>query len=144
MASEENVENKDEEATEFGPSIIDDIRRLKQEFMKMDKEVLADRLAAYEYIIPKLGSQVQWCINNYYKPIYFRFRMGRDGVGLLVGAVLVPEMLILLAEEEVSRYAEGKTYVRRDIRLVHAPIKELTYYDVVLEQGQWEEKESYY
>jgi len=141
--AEKNFEGENSaEQEEFGPSLVEDIQHLKQQLMELPKEELVERLAVYEYIIPKLGPFVQWCINNFYKPIHFRFRMGRENVGLLVGALLVPEQLILLAEERVTKYDGTKTYVKYDTRLVHAPIKELSYYDVVVEEGEWQEQES--
>ncbi|HEX69107.1 MAG TPA: hypothetical protein ENG10_02285 [Candidatus Bathyarchaeota archaeon] len=142
MAEEKDEKNEEVATEEFGPSLVEEIQMLKEQLKQLSKDELIERLAVYEYVIPKLGPFVQWCINNYYKPIYFRFRIGRENVGLLVGAVLVPEMLILLAEEKVTKYEGGKTYVKYDTRLIHAPIRELAFYDVVLEEGQWEEQES--
>ena len=132
------------EHVEDRSSLEGEIIEIKQKLMQLDKEQLAERLAVYELVIPKLGPMVQWCIQNFYRPIYFRFRLGRENVGLLVGATLVPETLVFLAEERISKYEGGKSYVKYDTRLIHAPVKELSFYDVVLEEGDWEEQESYF
>lgn len=126
---------------EEAPAAVSEIQQIKKQLMQLDKETLADRLAAYEYIIPKLGGMVRWCVENYYKPIYYRFRIGREGVGLLVGANLVPESFVILAEEKVSKYEGGKSFVKHDLRMIHVPVKELSYYDVILQEGEWEEQE---
>ena len=130
----------DEELAEMSALEVE-LQQKKQQLMQLDKEQLVDILAAYEVIIPKLGFHVKWCIDNFYKPVVCQWRMGRMVTGLLVGAVLVPESFIILAAEETKKYGQNKTYVKSDIRLVHAPIKELTYYDVILEEGEWEEQE---
>ena len=143
--AEENIEGNEAQAgEEFGPSALVEIQQLKEQLMQLSKEELVERLAMYEFVIPRLGPFVKWFIENFYRPVYIRFRVGRENVGLLVGALLVPEQLILLAEEKMTKYEGGKTYVKYDTRLIHAPIKELSYYDVVLEEGQWEEQESLY
>jgi len=144
MAEDKKDQDEVTEQEEFGPSAVMEIQQLKEQLMQLSKEELVERLAMYEFVIPKLGPFVQWFINNFYRPVYIRFRVGRENVGLLVGALLVPEQLILLAEEKMTKYEGGKTYVKYDTRLIHAPIKELSYYDVVLEEGQWEEQESRY
>ena len=143
--AEENIEGNEAQAGEvFDPSALVEIQQLKEQLMQLSKEELVEKLAVYEFVIPRLGPLVRWFIDNFYRPIHVRFRIGRETIGLLVGALLVPEQIILLAEEKVTKYVGDKTYVKYDTRLIYAPIKELSYYDVVLEEGQWEEQESLY
>ena len=123
------------------PLEVDELTAIKQRLMQLEKEELADRLAFYEYVIPKLGPFVQWCINNFYRPVIAHWRMGRQAVGLLVGAVLVPEQLILLADEEIRDYTRKK--IKYERRLVTVPVKELSYYDVVLEDLGEKDMEGY-
>ncbi len=125
------------------PAIAVELEQIKKQLEQLSKEDLINELAMYRLIIPKLGPFVKWFIDNYYKPVYVRFRMGRETVGLLCGAILVPDTLQLLAQEEIKRYQDNKTYVKYEIRLVNAPIKELSFYDVVLEESDWEEREGY-
>jgi len=137
------IMSEDERVEEEGPIVLLELEQIKKELEGLSKEQLIDELAMYRLVIPKLGPYVKWVIENYFKPVYVRFRMGRETVGYLVGAVLVPETLQLLAQEEVKKYASNKTYVKHDIRIVNCPIKELSFYDVILEEGDWEEQEGF-
>ena len=144
MPSEDKNEQGEEKQFQPAPSIVEEVKVLKEQLMQLSKEELADRLAYYEYVIPKLGPYVKWFLENYYKPIYVRFRVGRETVGLLTGALLVPEKFELLAEEKVTKYEGQKMWAKYDLRKVIVPVKELSYYDVVLEEGKWEEEELTY
>lgn len=107
-----------------------EIQRIKQRLQDMSREELIDRLAFYEWVIPKLGPHVKWAIDNMYNIVLARWRMGRQVIGYLVGVDLVPERLVLLADEEIRDYTRKK--IVHEQHIVYAPIKELTYYDVVL------------
>ena len=107
-----------------------ELNEIKQRLENMSKEELIDRLAYYEWVIPKLGPYVKWAIDNMYNIVLARWRMGRQVVGYLVGVDLVPERLVLLADEEIRDYTRKK--VVHEQHIVYAPVKELTYYDVVL------------
>jgi len=107
-----------------------ELNEIKQRLENLSKEELIDRLAYYEWVIPKLGPYVKWAIDNMYNIVLARWRMGRQVVGYLVGVDLVPERLVLLADEEIRDYTRKK--VVHEQHIVYAPVKELTYYDVVL------------
>jgi len=107
-----------------------ELQQIKQRLENLSKEELIDRLAYYEWVIPKLGPYVKWAIDNMYNIVLARWRMGRQVVGYLVGVDLVPERLVLLADEEIRDYTRKK--VVHEQHIVYAPVKELTYYDVVL------------
>ena len=107
-----------------------ELNEIKQRLENLSKEELIDRLAYYEWVIPKLGPYARWAIDNMYNIVLARWRMGRQVVGYLVGVDLVPERLVLLADEEIRDYTRKK--VVHEQHIVYAPVKELTYYDVVL------------
>jgi hypothetical protein len=106
---------------------LDSIRR---QLEGMSKEELIDRLALYEFVIPKLGPWVKWFIDNMYQIVVARWRMNRQVIGYLIGATLIPETIDILAEEEIRDYERKKIVYEQ--RVVHAPWKELIYVDVVL------------
>jgi len=142
MAEEEKVELE-------APSLAVELEEIKRELEKMSKEKLIDELAVYRLVIPKLGPFVKWVLENFYKPVYVRFRMGRETVGFLVGCMLVPDTLQLLAQEEVKEYrtdetGRTKTYVKYELRIVNAPVKELSFYDVIIDETDWQERKGYY
>lgn len=103
---------------------------IKAELEPLSKEELIEELAFYKFIIPKLGPWVKWAIDSFYKPIACRWRMGREAVGLLVGVIFHPEVLVLLSHEEIKKYEIKK--IIHEQHLVYAPTKELSWYDVIL------------
>lgn len=114
-----------------------DIESIKQQLSQLSKEELVDRLALYEWAIPKLGPWVRWGINNMFQLVMARWRMGREAVGYLVGMDLQPESLILLTDEEQRDYMRKK--VVHEQHLVYAKVKELSYFDVILGRSGEEE-----
>jgi len=121
-----------------------ELESIKKELAAKSKEELIEELAVYRLVIPKMGPFVKWFIENYFKPVYLRFRMGRETVGFLIGCVLIPDTIQVLAQEEIKKYTGDKTMVKYELRIVNAPVKELSYYDVVLESSDWEETEMTY
>ena len=121
-----------------------ELESIKKELAAKSKEELIEELAVYRLVIPKMGPFVKWFIENYFKPVYLRFRMGRETVGFLIGCVLIPDTIQVLAQEEIKKYTGDKTMVKYELRIVNAPVKELSYYDVVLESTDWEETEMTY
>ena len=115
--------------TEESPIELE-LQAIKEELEKLSKEELIEELAHYKFIIPKLGPWVQWAIDNMYRLVGVRWRMGREAVGLLVGVLFHPEVLILLSHEEIRKYEIKK--IIHEQHLVYAPTKELSWYDVIL------------
>ena len=111
-----------------------ELQAIKEQLKNLSQEELLDRLAYYEFIIPKLGHWVKWAMDNMYNLILAQWRMGRQVVGLLVGVELEPTKLVILANEENRDYM--KRTVVYEQHLVYAPVKELTYFDVILGRSQ--------
>ncbi len=107
-----------------------ELNAIKQQLANMSKEELIDQLALYEWVIPKLGPHVKWAIDNMYSIVLAKWRMGRQVVGYLVGVELEPVRFALLADEETRDYARKK--IVHEQHIVYAPLKELSFYDVVL------------
>ncbi len=107
-----------------------EIAEIKAELEQLSKEELIDKLAHYELVLPKLGPWVKWAVDNMYRLVGCRWRMGREAVGLLVGVLFHPEVLVLLSHEEIRKYEIKK--IIHEQHLVYAPTKELSWYDVIL------------
>jgi len=116
-----------------------ELAEIKKELEQKSKEELIEELAVYRLAVPKMGPAVTWFINNLYKPVFVRWRMGREAVGLLVAAVYEPKELHLLTQEEMRDYF--KKTVTYQQRFVIAPTKELQYYDVLLWESEPEKYE---
>ena len=117
-----------------------ELEELKKRYENMSKEELIDRLLGLEYIISRLGPQLRWVIDNFNMPVCCRWRSGRVATGLLIGAYVNIDSLILLADEEIRDYANKKVIVERHI--VVAPMKALTGVDVILEKVKEEEMQT--
>jgi len=117
------------ENEEASPLMLE-IEEIKKELAVKSKDELIDELAFYRHVIPKLGPWVEWIISNFYKVIGVRWRMGREAAGVLIGAIVHPDILMLLTTEEIRKYEQKKIIFEQHI--VYAPVKELTWYDVIL------------
>jgi len=114
-----------------------ELEERKKQYEALSKEELIDRLLGLEYIIDRLGPQLRWLIDNYNQMIYAQFRMGRAVTGLLIGARVNIDSLILLADEKIHDYANKKVIIER--HLVTVPMKEVVAVDVILEKVGEEE-----
>jgi len=123
---------------EINPVALE-INQIKEQLSQLSKEELIDKLAMYEFVLPKLGPFVQWAMDHMYDIVLAKWRMGRQVIGYLVGVELVPERLVILADEEIRDYTKKK--IIHEQHIVYAPLKELTYYDIVLGKTGEEELE---
>ena len=86
-----------------------EINQIKEQLNQLSKEELIDKLAMYEFVLPKLGPFVQWAMDHMYDIVLAKWRMGRQVIGYLVGVELVPERLVILADEEIRDYTRKKS-----------------------------------
>ena len=116
-----------------------ELNQIKSQLESMSKEELIDRLALYEWVIPKLGPHVRWAIDHMYDVVMAKWRMGRQVVGYLVGVELEPVRFAILAGEKTHDYMRKK--IIHEQHIVYAPLKELSFYDIVLGKTGEEEME---
>lgn len=107
-----------------------ELNQIKQQLADLSKEELIDRLAYYEWALPKLGPHVRWALDHMYDIVMCKWRMGRQVIGYLVGVELQPVRFAILADEETRDYMRKK--IIHEQHIVYAPLKELSFYDIVL------------